>query len=80
MGQCTSGQGLYQGYFGRFDFWVNNEPRGIIKRLILKRLMSIRKPLGAVLPRDKRAYSPFCGVIARLKSGLNPPDWHRRSG
>jgi len=55
---------IYSGYFGAFEFWVDNEDRGIIQKAILKAVMSLSKVM-KMLPRDKMAYSPFCGLVAR---------------
>jgi len=56
---------IYAGYFGKFRFWTEPEPRRLSERLFLRLLRIMQPALKVLLPRDKRLYSPFCGVIAR---------------
>lgn len=55
---------IYCGTFGRFDFWVDAEERSKFQNLLLsiiKRLM----PTFKKLPKDKKIYSPYYGLIAK---------------
>jgi len=55
---------IYAGYFGKFRFWTEPEPRTIRQRLILRVLRFLQPLLRVALPPNKKTYSPFCGVIA----------------
>ena len=54
----------YCGYFGRFRFWTEPQPRPLTQRSILAALRMLQPGLRLVLPADHKAYAPFCGVIA----------------
>lgn len=57
---------IYKGYFGRFDFWTEYERRSLLTRFFLKVSSKIIRPcLRGALPKDKRLYSPFGGIIAQ---------------
>jgi SAM-dependent methyltransferase len=51
------------GFFGRFDFWVDQQERSKLQRLALSGLRRLKKPL-AMLPEDSPLYSPYCGLVA----------------
>lgn len=53
---------VYNGYFGKFDFWIERENMREISRFLLKLII---KPFRFILPPHKKSYSPFCGLIAR---------------
>jgi len=53
------------GCFGRFRFWTEAQPRSLAQRSLLAALRAAQPLLRLVLPPDRPAYSPFCGVIAR---------------
>ncbi len=55
----------YAGYFGKFRFWTEPEARTVSERLLLRVLRIIQPFLRTLLPRDRKLYSPFCGVIAQ---------------
>jgi 2-polyprenyl-3-methyl-5-hydroxy-6-metoxy-1,4-benzoquinol methylase len=61
---------VYKGYFGRFRFWTEKQPRTVYQSLVLFGLGLVRPLLKWVLPRDRKAYSPFCGVIAVRRTGV----------
>lgn len=59
---------IYKGYFGRFHFWTETDYERMkpSARLFLKVLSEYIRPLlKRTLPKNKRAYSPFGGVIAQ---------------
>jgi SAM-dependent methyltransferase len=56
---------VYQGYFDGFDFWVGLGERNFFSRCCVKFLRGIRKPLGALLPKNRKLYSPYGGIIAK---------------
>jgi 2-polyprenyl-3-methyl-5-hydroxy-6-metoxy-1,4-benzoquinol methylase len=61
---------IYKGYFGRFHFWTQTEyeSMSLLARLSLKVLSKFIRPvLKRALPKDKRMYSPFGGMIAQKK-------------
>jgi len=53
---------IQSGYFGGFDFWVDYEKRGIIKKIITKTLTHI--PALRFLPNN-RVYSPEIILVAK---------------
>lgn len=55
---------VYCGYFGRFRFWTEKQPRSLAQRSILAALRLLQPLLRLVLPAHRKAYAPFCGVIA----------------
>ena len=57
----------YCGYFGAFRFWTEPQPRTLTQRSILAGLRMLQPALRLVLPPDRKAYAPFCGVIATRK-------------
>ena len=62
----------YAGYFGKFRFWTEPQARTIPERLLLRSLRMIQPVLRALLPLDRKMYSPFCGVIARRRQDPGP--------
>lgn len=57
---------IYAGYFGKFHYWVDNEHRNRLQKLFLRTLKNNISPiLEKILPKDKKCYSPFGGVIAQ---------------
>lgn len=59
---------IYEKYFGGFDFWTVDRNLTLIKKLFIKILKKLRRPLNIILPKDRKMYSPFCGVIARRRN------------
>lgn len=55
------------GYFGRFRFWTEQQPRSIGQRAVLRALKIAQPVLRRLLPPDRKAYSPFAGVVARRR-------------
>jgi len=56
---------LFEGYFGRFNYWVEAQPRTFLQRAALSVLQRLRSPLRRILPPDRKLYSPVCGIVAR---------------
>jgi len=57
---------IHKGYFGRFRFWITrNEERTFFSKVFLRSLKLSRGPLKILLPKDKKMYSPFGGIIAQ---------------
>ena len=54
-------------YFGSFHFWVEHEERSFFQRGCLKIIRTLKPLLAKILPDDRKAYSPFCGVIAKRR-------------
>jgi 2-polyprenyl-3-methyl-5-hydroxy-6-metoxy-1,4-benzoquinol methylase len=59
---------LASGYFGGFDFWVDHQDRTESQNKILNNLYCLLPFLRRIEENDK-SYSPYCGLIARKKSG-----------
>lgn len=59
---------VYKGYFGSFGFWTESEPESSLDKLLLKCLFRLRKPLSTILPKDKKMYSPYGGLIAKKRN------------
>jgi SAM-dependent methyltransferase len=55
----------YRGYFGPFDYWIEAEDRPVAQRLFLRALKTVRKPVRTLLPRDRKAWSPWAGLVAQ---------------
>lgn len=60
---------LFSGYYGPIHYWANEQKRNIISKLTVHFFIDILLPLLKYLPlpKDKKLYSPICGVIARKK-------------
>jgi len=58
---------VYSGYFGSFGFWNEEQRRGRIRNEALYYVYRLMPALQKMLPEDKAAYSPFCGLIARKR-------------
>lgn len=56
---------VHKGYFGTFDFWVEDQPRTLGQRFILKALHRCKRLLKWLLPPDRKMYSPVGGIIAK---------------
>jgi 2-polyprenyl-3-methyl-5-hydroxy-6-metoxy-1,4-benzoquinol methylase len=54
---------LWQGYLGDFQFWIDEEPKGF-RSTVFKKLNDWTHRLKK-LPPGKKAYAPFCGMVAR---------------
>lgn len=59
---------IYCGAFGAFDFWFESQERNYLQRKLLDKMIKHLFPCIKKLPKDNRAYSPYCGLIARKKS------------
>lgn len=58
---------LYAGYFGKYGFWVEHQERNFFQKTLLKVLTKTKGAFAKILPKDKRLYSPYCGIVARRK-------------
>jgi SAM-dependent methyltransferase len=57
---------LFAGYFGYFTFWVEeNDIRSSFKRSIVSGIKNTLPFTSRLLPKNSKAASPFCGVIAK---------------
>lgn len=55
------------GYMGRFEFWRDSPPLGLLGRLLMKAVNRLT-PLLRRLPEGSAALSPYCVLIARKAS------------
>lgn len=53
------------GYFGGFDFWVDNQPRNIFQRILLKCMFKALPILKKILRKNSAIYSPYCYILAK---------------
>lgn len=56
---------IHSGYIGEFQFWVDKEPTTYFKRKFFQALIDYYPRLRR-LPPEKKMYSPYCGIVARL--------------
>jgi SAM-dependent methyltransferase len=57
---------IFEGYFGPLEFWTDDERRSRKVELFLKVAKEYIGPvLRMALPRDRKFYSPYVGVIAQ---------------
>jgi len=56
---------IYNGWFGGFNFWTGWQGRPYFKRFVLHRFMKLVPFLNKNIKVNHRAYSPFCGVVAK---------------
>jgi hypothetical protein len=54
---------LFKGYFGEFDFWVDNQKRNILQKILIHLILKIKNKL-QWLP-NTGLYSPYCGLIVK---------------
>lgn len=57
----------YCGWFGGFNFWVEEQDRYWLQKIILKILLKIFWLIRSLPWPNSEIYSPFCGLIARKK-------------
>ena len=62
---------IFSGYFGGFDFWVDSQERTESQKNVIQAIDYL-KPYLKDIHEDDRAYSPYCGVIARKNSETKP--------
>jgi 2-polyprenyl-3-methyl-5-hydroxy-6-metoxy-1,4-benzoquinol methylase len=55
---------INHGFIGEFQFWVDKPPTGKFKRKVFLKLLDYYPRLRR-LPRNKKLYSPYCGIIAQ---------------
>lgn len=55
---------VFYDYLGEFQFWVNDPPKGYIRRKLFNQVLT-QGPRLRRLKKNSKAYSPFCGLIAK---------------
>jgi 2-polyprenyl-3-methyl-5-hydroxy-6-metoxy-1,4-benzoquinol methylase len=55
---------VFCGYFGNFLFWVDNDKRNWLQKMLINLIQSLTKRCLKYLPNN-RMYSPFCGIICK---------------
>lgn len=55
---------VFCGYFGNFLFWVDDDERNWLQKMLVNLIQSLTKRCLKYLPNN-RAYSPFCGLICK---------------
>lgn len=56
---------LFCGWFGKYDFWVEGQERSLANDLLKKVAIGLSIILKKIIFFDSRAFSPFCGVVAK---------------
>jgi hypothetical protein len=54
-------------YFSEFGFWIGEQKRSFFQKLMFWILRAML-PVLRVLPKNKRSYSPYCGLVARKRA------------
>ncbi|MDB4875821.1 MAG: glycosyl transferase group 1 [Gemmatimonadetes bacterium] len=57
----------WSGYFGRFAFWVDEQPRNRLQRAAVRTVRTLSRALRA-LPYGHPSYTPYAGVVATRAS------------
>lgn len=57
----------FEGYFGGYDFWVDEQARSKVQLKLLSMIERAR-PFLEKLPEGNGLYSPFCGLVAQKKA------------
>ena len=55
---------IFAGHFGDFDFWVDNQERSKLQKLILKGINSTSQ-IFRKMPSNNAMYSPYCGMVLK---------------
>jgi L-malate glycosyltransferase len=58
---------IFEGYFGEFQFWVDKQPVSGWRKRFFQFLIDYYPRLRKMKP-GRKAYAPYCGIVARLKS------------
>jgi len=58
---------IFSGCFGEFGFWNEEQKRNWLQKETLYYVHKYMPLIKRVLPKDKRLYSPFCGLVAKKK-------------
>ena len=58
----------YSGYFGYFNFWIENEKRSSLVKKSLDVFLSLLPIISKVLPKNNKFFSPYIGLVAKKKS------------
>jgi SAM-dependent methyltransferase len=58
----------YCGFFGYFNFWIENEERNFFKQNVLKLFIYLLPFISRVLPKNNSFFSPYIGLVARNKN------------
>ncbi len=58
---------VFCGYYGKIHYWADEQKRNFLAKLALHFLIRIVLPVLKFLPlpKNKKLYSPICGIIAR---------------
>jgi SAM-dependent methyltransferase len=59
---------LETAYFGRFDFWIGVQRRSLPRKLAFWSLRATLPSLRRLAPEGRRAWAPYCGLVARRKA------------
>jgi 2-polyprenyl-3-methyl-5-hydroxy-6-metoxy-1,4-benzoquinol methylase len=58
----------YSGYFGYYNFWVENEKRNFLLRKTLSLFVFSLPFVSRILPKNNKFFSPYIGLVAKNKS------------
>ncbi len=61
-------QVLECGYFDKLDFWIGCQRQPLLKKIIFWGIRAIKPVFKILTPRRSRAFSPYCGLIAKKLS------------
>jgi SAM-dependent methyltransferase len=53
-------------YFSEFGFWIGEQKRTLVQKLAFWTLRAML-PVLRLLPKNKKLYSPYCGLVARKR-------------
>lgn len=56
---------LFKGYFGGWDYWIEEQERNRLQKFLLKLLHGYNWRLKKIFSSDSPHYSQLCGIIAR---------------
>lgn len=55
---------IYCGWFGKIDFWVEEQKRSNVQKLLIKLILKMVRLLRILPLPNSKIYSPCCGIIA----------------
>ena len=64
---------VFSGRFGRFDFWVEAQPRSRFQELVVSLLERAKPSLALALPESSASLAPWCGLVARRRDLSSSP-------
>lgn len=62
----------WQGYFGRFHFWIGEQERTLSQKLAFWTVRALIPALSRLLPKSHPSFAPYCGLVARKKERPSP--------